>query len=549
MLLANLSRVNETVFLEFSFIHFENWAVCFVFIIDIISAIFVISVRVIRIAVLKFRQSYMSNDKYFIRFHLLIILFVSSMYLLILSPNLVRILLGWDGLGLTSYLLVIYYSSPKSFNSGIITALSNRIGDILILIRIGYVSAFGNWSMHFYINKEVSLILGIIILIAASTKSAQIPFSAWLPAAIAAPTPVSSLVHSSTLVTAGVYLVIRHHEFFFLNDSSSYLIVMGVLTITLARLSALFEIDLKKIIALSTLRQLGIIMLSLGLGAYLISFFHLLAHAFFKALLFVSAGAVIHNSRDYQDLRFVGRRAKSLPVTNSFILIASMSLLGVPFMSAFFSKEIILDLLLIENFNLRVYVMMIFGIFLTAAYSSRFVMFIFCRPSHGAPLVFKTEEDTLVTKGIFFLFLPAVLTGFWGSFLLWEVTIIRSSLFRFKIMILIIMLLGVLTYINKITTSYLRSWPAKFWRLSRIWGMPFIRRQIPVRRVTSVRNTAAKFFDRGILVKAISLVNLSFSQIKAYTISAKMIFKLLALGAVWGFVTILYYLCTINTIR
>ena len=506
---------------------------------------FIICVRIIRISVLKFRQSYIINDSYFMRFHLLLIIFVSSIYLLILSPNIVSILLGWDGLGLTSYLLVIYYRSPKAFNSGIITALSNRVGDALILVRIGYLSMYGNWNLYFYINKSVPLILAYLIIVAACTKSAQIPFSAWLPAAMAAPTPVSSLVHSSTLVTAGVYLIIRHNNLFFISNVSSYLMIIGIITIILASISALFEIDLKKIVALSTLRQLGVIMLRLGLGAYIARFFHLLSHAFFKALLFISTGNIIHNSKDYQDLRQVGGRAKILPVTNRFTLISRIRLIGVPFMSAFFSKEIILEFLLIKNFNFFIYLIMVVGIFLTASYRTRFVIYVFSRPTHNSILTFKREEDNFIIKGIVFLLLPARVTGFWGRLILWDSIKSRRSLLIIKIIILILIRLGVYFFYKKISGRDKTSWNFIFWGLRCIWCLPIITSQVPISLFSDLRRTVPKFLDRGILISKMSNLNLLFRERTFLTISIKLIYKIIILIVIWSFVTILYYLCII----
>lgn len=531
--------------MEFSLIHFENWNIRFVIILDIIRAMFIICVRIIRISVLKFRQSYIINDRYFMRFHLLLIIFVSSIYLLILSPNLVSILLGWDGLGLTSYLLVIYYRSPKAFNSGIITALSNRVGDALILVRIGYLSMYGNWNLYFYINKSVPLILAYLIIVAACTKSAQIPFSAWLPAAMAAPTPVSSLVHSSTLVTAGVYLIIRHNNLFFISNVSSYLMIIGIITIILASISALFEIDLKKIVALSTLRQLGVIILRLGLGAYIARFFHLLSHAFFKALLFISTGNIIHNSKDYQDLRQVGGSAKILPVTNRFTLISRIRLIGVPFMSAFFSKEIILEFLLIKNFNFFIYLIMVVGIFLTASYRTRFVIYVFSRPTHNLILTFKREEDNFIIKGIVFLLLPARVTGFWGRLILWDSIKSRRSLLIIKIIILILIRLGVYFFYKKISGRNKTSWNFIFWGLRCIWCLPIITSQVPISFFSDLRRTVPKFLDRGILISKMSNLNLLFRERTFLTISIKLIYKIIILIVIWSFVTILYYLCII----
>ena len=508
-----------------------------------------ICVRVIRIAVLKFRQSYIMQDNYFMRFHILLILFISRMYLLILSPNLVRVLLGWDGLGLTSYLLVIYYGNPKAYNSGIITAISNRVGDALILVRIGYLARFGNWNIYFYINKELSLFLILMILVAACTKRAQIPFSAWLPAAIAAPTPVSSLVHSSTLVTAGVYLVIRHNELFFINNISCYLIIIGIITIILARVRALFEIDLKKIVALSTLRQLGVIILRLGLGAYLARFFHLLRHAFFKALLFISTGNIIHNRKDYQDLRLVGGRALALPLTNAFTLISRMRLIGIPFISAFFSKEIILEFLLIGNFNFFIYLIIILGIFLTASYRTRFIIYVFTRPNHNPILTFKREEDRYVIKSMLFLLFPARITGFWGRLVLWHSIKTRRSLIIIKVIILILMLLGILLYVNIVSNKKKNSWGGILWGLRRIWCLPIIRRQIPVNIFFGVRNSMPKFFDRGTLISRISFINFFLLKRASFTLSIKLIYKIFLIGVIWSFVTILYYLCSLRQKR
>ena len=224
------------------------------------------TVLIISFSVFRFSYRYISHYKFYTRFHILLFTFVCSILLLIVSSNLLFTIIGWDGLGVSSYLLVIYYGRRKSYNAGILTVLSNRVGDALIIFRIGFILYMGSWNINFY--KELlntSDIFIFLLIIGAFTKRAQIPFSAWLPAAMAAPTPVSSLVHSSTLVTAGVYLLFRH-----LNDIEGYcqfniITITGIATIIIARLSALNEKDIKKIVALSTLSQLGLIVARLGL--------------------------------------------------------------------------------------------------------------------------------------------------------------------------------------------------------------------------------------------------------------------------------------------
>jgi NADH-ubiquinone oxidoreductase chain 5 len=267
------------------------------FLFDWMSLLFMGFVFLISSLVILYSEDYMHGDLNIIRFIFLVLMFVASMMFLIISPNMIRILLGWDGLGLVSYCLVIYYQNVKSYNAGILTALSNRIGDVALLIVIAWIVNFGRWNYVFYLDFlndsfEMGLI-SLLVVLAAMTKSAQIPFSSWLPAAIAAPTPpVSALVHSSTLVTAGVYLLIRFSAAF--GDwLSSFLLLISGLTIFIAGVGANFEYDLRRIIALSTLSQLGLIIRIISVGFAGLAFFHLLTHALFKALLFICAGVII----------------------------------------------------------------------------------------------------------------------------------------------------------------------------------------------------------------------------------------------------------------
>merc|ERR1712025_563868 len=204
--------------------------------------------------------------------------------------------------------------------------------------------------MGFY--KDIiltSFYFPLLLSLGAFTKSAQIPFRAWLPAAIAAPTPVSSLVHSSTLVTAGVYLLIRINIIIIEINIRKYLFLLGILTIVIAGIAALIEIDIKKIIALSTLRQLGIMMIVLGIGNPILSFFHLISHAFFKAMLFICAGIIIHNMNEYQDIRKMGTGRTNLRLTGRVIIIANLRLCGLPFLRGFYSKDFIIEIILIKG--------------------------------------------------------------------------------------------------------------------------------------------------------------------------------------------------------
>lgn len=219
---------------------------------------------------------------------------------------------------------------------------------------------------------QFSVVL-LIVIIAACTKRAQIPFRAWLPAAMAAPTPVSALVHSSTLVTAGVYLLIRFFKFLRLRSFICYLLVLGTLTILMARLRALSEIDMKKIVALSTLRQLGLMMRAIGIGLYNVAFFHLLVHAFFKALLFITVGNLIHMRNDYQDLRKVGKLIVFCPLTLSLMVLRNMRLCGVPFLGGFYSKDLWIEISQVILIGGGLRVLYFLSILITVFYTFRFI--------------------------------------------------------------------------------------------------------------------------------------------------------------------------------
>lgn len=351
----------------------------FVFLIDWVSFIFVSFVLLISGRVFFYSGEYIEGELNLSRFVFLLLAFVRSIGLLIFRPNLIRLLLGWDGLGLVSYCLVIFYQNYKSFNAGILTVLSNRVGDVFILVAIVYMLNYGDWRFISWWGDRRFLILGrLLIVLASLTKRAQIPFSAWLPAAIAAPTPVSSLVHSSTLVTAGVYLVIRLGWVydFWLND---ILIIISTLTMFMAGLGACFEFDLKKVIALSTLRQLGLMIFRLSLGLVKIALFHLMIHALFKALLFIRAGCIIHGSKGWQDLRMMGNCSLSIPFVSSCFVISNLALAGIPFLAGFYSKDLILEITLHLEVNLLRILFLFLATGLTVIYTFRLIYYVVAR--------------------------------------------------------------------------------------------------------------------------------------------------------------------------
>nr|QHD20127.1 NADH dehydrogenase subunit 5 [Aedes busckii] len=402
-------------FIEWEIITFHTLSIVMTFLFDWMSLMFMSFVLLISSLVIFYSNQYMEKDYNVNRFILLVLMFVFSMMMLIISPNLISILLGWDGLGLVSYCLVIYFQNVKSYNAGMLTALSNRIGDVALLLGIAWMFNYGSWNYIFYLdmmkNNSEMMIIGSLVMLAAMTKSAQIPFSSWLPAAMAAPTPVSALVHSSTLVTAGVYLLIRFNILLENTILGQFLLFISGLTMFMAGLGANFEFDLKKIIALSTLSQLGLMMSILSIGFYKLAFFHLLTHALFKALLFMCAGVIIHNMKNAQDIRFMGSLSMSMPLTCSCFNIANLALCGMPFLAGFYSKDLMLEMVSLSYMNFFSFFLFFFSTGLTVCYSFRLVYYSMTGTFNMSSLNLLNDKGFIMSFSIFILMIMAIIGG------------------------------------------------------------------------------------------------------------------------------------------
>merc|ERR1719516_194311 len=392
---AITSMISSEIIVEWELVRIGSSKIILILIIDFISLRFLSLVRLVAGSVLLYRTSYIRSEHNFSRFIGLVFSFVISIFILILRPNIISLLLGWDGLGVTSYLLVIFYQSKKSYNSGIITALTNRLGDVGILVCVGLIAFIGSWTFRVYVGVGGALggLMMLIMMIAACTKRAQIPFSSWLPAAMAAPTPVSALIHSSTLVTAGVYLIIRFSYTFSGDVSRSLLFKLGCITMVIAGLAAMGEMDIKKIIALSTLRQLGIIILTLGAGSPKVAFFHLLSHAYFKAILFMCAGRLIHTIREYQDIRTISARESASVRVLAVGSVANLRLSGLPFMTGFYSKDLVLELVLMQRRSIFRVLILGLGTVLTVAYRVRTINLLSRGTAAGGRLNYTSDGD------------------------------------------------------------------------------------------------------------------------------------------------------------
>lgn len=352
----------------------------FSFLIDPLSVLFMLIITGVGFLIHVYSVGYMKGDEKYDRFFTYMNLFVFFMLLLVMGSNYIVMFVGWEGVGLCSYLLIGFWFKNTEYNNAAKKAfIVNRIGDLgfllgMILIYVTFNSlnfdtVFQGVHDNAY-NKEIYNLIGILLFIGACGKSAQIPLYTWLPDAMAGPTPVSALIHAATMVTAGVYMIARSSVIFVNAPVASEVVaIVGVLTALFAATIGLFQNDIKKVLAYSTVSQLGYMFLGLGVGAFTGGVFHVMTHAFFKALLFLGAGSVIHAMSGEQDIRRMGGLKKSLPITHITFLIATIAISGLPPFSGFFSKDEILAAAYEHN---KIYwILGVVGSMLTAFYMFR----------------------------------------------------------------------------------------------------------------------------------------------------------------------------------
>nr|YP_002727964.1 NADH dehydrogenase subunit 5 [Myosotella myosotis]ACE62835.1 NADH dehydrogenase subunit 5 [Myosotella myosotis] len=377
-----LSYDGSSYVLEYSLLSSSSTLFTFSAQVDWVSVSFGCVISIISACVFSFACAYMSEDTTFMRFINILLGFVISMLFLVYSASLFSLLLGWDGLGITSFALIIYYQSGESCSAGFHTLMVNRIGDSLMVVSV--FSFLGSGLFGYTFLSPAQATLGWLISAACMTKSAHYPFSSWLPAAMAAPTPVSALVHSSTLVTAGIFVMVRLWGTMQLSTTvSEMLLFCGAITCLLGGSAAVFENDVKKLVALSTLSQLGVMGFCLGLGLPSLALFHLYTHALFKSLLFLIVGVFLMMAFGVQDLRLLGGLALKAPVVMVPFMVSSLCLAGAPFMSGFYSKHLILEGAARSGISAFALLVFFVAVGLTGVYVARLLLIL----STGRPMV------------------------------------------------------------------------------------------------------------------------------------------------------------------